>query len=328
VLKINKWIKGEMGVKRTYLLVSLFISVLPLKAYELQKVLLQVPKHAESNEMLTRDAELLTRENAKGTVILYHGFKGHKDSIRVMRTLFPDYNTLIFDFRAHGNKTEGQCCSFGLHERLDVKASVDFVKNHPQLKDLPVIAYAISMGAVSALEAQAQYGDLFDGMILDSPFDSVEAVVSRGLDNITFKLAGYDLATPLRSFFKKYSFDNRVDKALRFALNQFAGYNASTTPTCLKPVSPHQSIEKVTIPTLLISCAHDTQVPLSAVQQIHNNSSGSTQLWVADGRGHVDAFFYNPEQYLDRVNTFLKGVHHGSFDFQNVRVALGDSDKS
>lgn len=319
---------GEMEVKRTCLLVSLIVSLLPLKAYELQKILLQVPKHVDSNEMLVREAELLLRDEAQGTIILYHGFKGNKDSIRVMRTLFPNYNTLIFDFRAHGNHTDGQCCSFGAHERLDVKATVDFIKHHAQIKDKPIIAYGISMGAVSAIEAQAEYGNLFDAMIVDSPFDSVEAVISRGLDHMTFKVVGYDLAAPLRTFFRKYSFDNRVDRALRFALNKFAGMNSVTTPTCLLPVSPYKSIEKVNVPTLLIGCEQDTKVPLSAVEKIHKRSPGSTQLWVAQGRGHLDAFFYSPEQYIDRVGVFLESLLSGDFKSNKVRVALGEADKS
>lgn len=273
-----------------------------------ERAFLQVPRSEGSKEMIVRNAELLIKPKAPATIILFHGFKGDKDSIRGLRILFPRYNTLIFDFRAHGDNTQGQCCSFGAHERLDVKAAVEYVKSHPLLKDKPVFAYGISMGAVSVLEAQAYYGNLFDAIIADSPFDSVESVIERGLKKINFVVAGYDLVAPLRAFFKRHSFDERIDQALRFVLSNFAGMNASTTRTCLKPVSPYQSIKKVTVPTLLIGCAKDEQVPLDAVKAIHEQSPGSTQLWIAPGRGHLDAFFSNPEEYATKANAFFDEV--------------------
>ncbi len=281
--------------------------------FQQEKVLLQVPysdskDSKDSKEIIVRNGELVIKPKSKGTIILLHGFKGDKDSMRALRILFPHYNTFIFDFRAHGDNTQGQCCSFGAYERLDVKAAVEYVKSHPLLKDKPVFAYGISMGAVSALEAQAYYGDLFDAIIADSPFDSVESVIERGLKKVNLVVAGYDLVAPLRDFFKKHSFDQRIDQALRFVLSTFAGMNASTTRTCLKPVSPYQSITKVTVPTLLIGCAKDEQVPLDAVRAIHEKSPGSTQLWIAPGRRHIDAFFANPEEYQNRVNLFFDQV--------------------
>ena len=97
---------------------------------------------------------------------------------------------MTFDFRAHGEHCDGQRCTFGRDEHLDVITAAHFLKNHPHLKNKPVIVYGFSMGAVAAIEAQAKDNSLFSAMILDCPFDSSENIIKRSLESMQFTFFG------------------------------------------------------------------------------------------------------------------------------------------
>jgi pimeloyl-ACP methyl ester carboxylesterase len=274
-------------------------------AYEKEAVTLQVCDPALPHP-LVRDAELIVRPKARATVIFSHGFKGNKDTVRALRTLFPHYHTLIFDFRAHGKNTQGQCCSFGAHEKYEVKAAVDYIKHHPRLKHLPLFGYGISMGAASLIEAEAAFGRLFDALILDSPFDDIEQVITRGLRPLSCVIAGVDVFKPLRNFLARNMFSRAVDWVLRAIMRIFGGMDSATTPTCLCPVAPIRSLDRITTPALIMSCDSDRQIPVDVIQNIFRHAPLGSQLWIAHGRHHADAFFSNPEEYVQRINRFLE----------------------
>ena len=275
-----------------------------LSNYEKVSVTLQVEDPSMST-ILTRDAELIMRPGAQATIIFFHGFKGSKDDVRPMRALFFNYNTLILDFRAHGANASGQCCSFGAAEKYDVKAAFDFVKHHPQLKNLPIFGYGFSMGAASLIEAQAAFGPLFDALILDSPFDDIENVIKRGLRFLSLKLWGKDFLRPIRTFFERNIFTQSMNVVLRMMVKH-AGMDVKKTATCLRPVSPINSIKKVTVPCLIISCQSDKHIPVDVIKNIFKGTPKGSELWIASGRHHLDAFFSHPEDYTQKVNMFLK----------------------
>ena len=52
---------------------------------------------------------------------------------------------MTFDFRGHGKNNEGQYCTFGRDEALDVIAAVKFIKSDPELQKLPLFVYGFSM---------------------------------------------------------------------------------------------------------------------------------------------------------------------------------------
>lgn len=267
------------------------------------KVSIQVKE--DDGSVLIRPGELVMREHAKGTVLLCHGFKRDLTDTRVMRSaLFKDYNTLIFDFRAHGWLKGGECCSFGKNEVRDIQAAVEFIREHEKLKDLPLFGYGMSMGAATLILTQAQ-DPLFDGLILDSPFATMSEVIDRGLDRLTLSIAGYDMAFPLKRMLSWYAFNPSMNGTLKFVL-QMVGMDATSIATCVQPVRPVDAIEKVTAPCFIIGCVQDQQVPKEAFEQVFAAaSSRNKKLWISEGRGHVDSFFSQPEQYHEKIVSFL-----------------------
>lgn len=266
----------------------------------------------DSNQRIVRKGILMRRPQAKAVVLICHGYMCNKDDVRFLRTMFQDYTTLTFDFRAHGESIQGQHCTLGSREKYDVMGAVDFIKSQPDLKDKPLIVYGFSMGAVASILAQAEMGNLFDAAIWDCPFDSTDNILSRSIDRLKITIGGYEFNLPGRSFLKKYAYNTYVQEILKAALKTIAKMDASVINTCVEPVDTVNAAKKICIPTLLVTCKNDTKAPVEAVTAVYNGMCGQKRLWLTDGRFHYDSYFYNPERYTHRVKKFIERFLDGS----------------
>jgi pimeloyl-ACP methyl ester carboxylesterase len=90
-----------------------------------------------------------------GIAILCHGYLMNRcEPLPVARELWQvGFHCLVFDFRAMG-KSEGNLCTIGDLERLDVLSAVDFATR--TAPDLPVVVYGASMGGAAAILAAAE----------------------------------------------------------------------------------------------------------------------------------------------------------------------------
>lgn len=294
----------------------------------LEYITLSIPTLDHEDKKIERDALLMIRPKAEATVLICHGFMCDKYDIGFLRFIFSDYNVMTFDFRAHGAKADGQCCTFGAQERLDVRAAVECIKNHAALKDKPLIVYGFSMGAAASILAQAEDPTLFEAMILDCPFDSTDNILERGLSEMKFNLFGYEMplmSLPGSSYLKSYAYTPYVQAALKYFLKTIAKLDASQVVTCIEPVSPVEDIKKVTVPCLIIGCINDEKVPVKALLQVFNNAgSDNVKCWITKGVRHYDSVFHNPELYAYKVNQFIKKLVRGSLRNTNRRKILYD----
>lgn len=286
-----------------------------IKGATLEKVVLYPKQGTNSQNTIERNALLVRYKEAIGTVLICHGFMCDKFDVGFLRDLFPQgqYNFMTFDFRAHGEKRHGQYCTFGRDEAYDVIAAAQFIKNHPDLKDKPLVVYGFSMGAVAAIEAEAKAADNIDGtkgslfaaMVLDCPFDSAENVIKRALDNIKFSFFGYEFNIPGRSILQKYAFHPYIQSLVKIALKAISKLDSQDINISIRPVHTALSIKKVHTPCFFIHCKNDEKVSVSAIKTVFNNAAGYKKLWVTNGRRHFDSFFYNPELYRKRVVSFV-----------------------
>jgi pimeloyl-ACP methyl ester carboxylesterase len=281
-----------------------------LKGGKLEYVTFSAQEAEDSEKMLARHGILYIRPNARGTVLVCHGFMCDKFDISFLRrTLFEDYNVMMFDFRAHGENVDNeQCCTFGRDEALDVIGAVNYLKSRKDIKDLPRIVYGFSMGAVAAIQAQATDQTLFSAMILDCPYDTSENVIKRSLENLKFTLFGYTFEMPGKALLEKFAFNSYVQSFLKALLKTVASLDATATRTQIFPLSPVESIRKISIPCLFIHCKNDEKVPVLAAQKLYENAQGFKRLWITNGRRHFDSIFYNPEKYVHKVNRFIDYV--------------------
>lgn len=270
-------------------------------------VIIHPQKTHESAEYLTRKGLLVRYKDAKATVLISHGFMCDKYLSGFLRYMFPQgqYNFMTFDFRAHGEDIQGQHCTFGRDEAYDVIAAAKFLRNHPDLQGKPLFAYGFSMGAVASIEAQAKDGSLFDAMILDCPFDKTENVIKFGLSKMKMSVLGYEFDMPGVSILEKYAFHPYVQSMLKVWLKVVSHMETQNIVTDIQPLSPVESIKLVNVPCFFIHCKNDDRVPIIAVKSMYEGACGYKKLWLTEGRGHFDSFFYSPERYSQQVKDFL-----------------------
>lgn len=292
---------------------SSFIKKKPLPTIE--HVTLQVPEAADKKHYIERKGILTHYTTAQATVILCHGFMCDKYDTGILRQLFPKgvYNVFIFDFRAHGEASQNQWCTFGKNESQEVITAGIFVKNHPMLKNKPVFAYGFSMGAVAAIEAQAQYPNLFNAMILDCPFSSSENIIKKGLENAKIRFLGYEFGVPGRQLLQKYAFNPYIQSLVKYTLKCISNFDSKNINTIIYPLYPVETIKKVTVPCFFIHCRHDEKISTDEAKTVYQNAKGFKRLWITNGRRHYDSLFYNPEKYRLQVRDFLQKVLDGSY---------------
>jgi pimeloyl-ACP methyl ester carboxylesterase len=293
-----------------------------------RRIIFTAQESETSKKLLSRVGTLLLRPKARGIVFMMHGFMCEQRDIRLLRFLFPEFHVMTFDFRAHGEGTSGQSCTFGLNEAFDVIGAVDAVRAMPEFKNLPRIAYGFSMGAVATIMAQARDKTLFDMLILDCPFESSCKVIERGINKLTISFFGYKMALPGRNLFKRYAYHPYVQSMFKWWLKALADLNATDISTCILPFSPADAIRNINVPVFIIGCKSDDKAPIAAVHAVYKAVPGYKRLWLTNGRRHFDSLFYNPEQYLYNVRNFIDSVLSGVYKKEPLEKITEDPEET
>ena len=270
-----------------------------------ERVELPVQVTSGDNRYMTRVVEITRTPDAQATVVLCHGFMCSKDDIKFLRWIFPKCNTVVFDFRGHGEQHENQCCTFGHDEAHEVASVAQYVRQS-DIGHLPLIAYGFSMGAAASIRAQALHPELFDCAIWDCPYDSTDTMLQRCIEKLRFSAFGYSIPLPGRNILKRHVHRPWVQSCLKAALKTVAQIDTSPVETNIKYMAPRDLIQQVKIPALFIGCWNDERTPYEAVKQVYDNAAGDKQLWMTPGRRHFDSFFYDPDAYASRVQQFVE----------------------
>lgn len=216
--------------------------------------------------------------NEKGTIILCHPYgvdKGY--CLSYARFLnHAGYNTLLFDFRGHGN-SGGRYTSLGYYELKDLLAAVSFVK---EKGDGKVGVIGFSMGGTVALLAASLTSD-------------INAVVSEGA-YLSFHSAVYSFAR-CHYHAPRYPF---LPPAIWTASIRL-GFNPKELDlkVCLYKISP--------TPILIIHSEDDREIPLSEGMEIFNAAGEPKYLWVISGSEHLECYWKEGKKYERRVLEFL-----------------------
>ena len=107
-----------------------------------------------SYDGLRLHGQLLQQPSAKGTILLFHGYRSSwiiDFSIVLPYYYSLGYNLLAVDERAHG-QSEGVYITFGVHERRDVVTWAQYAAMHFG-PDHPLFLGGLSMGATTVLLA-------------------------------------------------------------------------------------------------------------------------------------------------------------------------------
>jgi alpha-beta hydrolase superfamily lysophospholipase len=221
----------------------------------------------------------LSRGAAKrGAVLLLPGIRENRLSMveraKVLRNA--GYATLLIDFQATG-ESPGDVITFGWRERFDVLAAVQMLRRRLPGERVGVIG--ISLGGAATLFAARDLD--VDAVVLESVYPSIDVAVGNRLRRRFGPLGS--MLSPL----------------LLVQLRPRLGISASV----LRPID---YIGSLTCPLLIVGGEVDHQTTPEDTRRLYDAASGSKEIWLIPGAGHVDYLRTAREEYTRRVLRFLR----------------------
>ncbi len=194
------------------------------------------------------------------------------------------YASLLVELRAHGEST-GERIGLGFEEVMDVQAAVDHLGRHPAYVDVPIVAYGLSLGGATAINATGLTPEI-DVLVSLSAFSSWSDVfvASMGLPE--------PFASVQRPFVGLYT-------------SVAYGFDRRT-------ITPKEQIRNLGgRPALLMHSRGDTQVPFDSFERLVAHAPPHVETWVREGDAHLivaEGTFLQPQDdaaYAARVLSFL-----------------------
>lgn len=238
--------------------------------------------YISSSDGLRLHAFWIPAEDAKGTVILAHGYKS---------TMLVDFS-FVFDFyhamglnllvphqRSHG-KSEGKYITFGVKESDDMLQWLQY--HNANFGALPVILSGLSMGASTMLYlADANLPGNVKGIIADCGFTSPKAILSHVFTSVTHLPAWLSIwATDIFT---------RI----------FAGFSLREKDTRI-------SLASSKVPVFMIHGKEDDFVPCKMTEDGYAACTSDKQILLVDGADHGVSFLYDSDGYTNMLITFLE----------------------
>jgi dipeptidyl aminopeptidase/acylaminoacyl peptidase len=224
-----------------------------------------------------------TNANANTTIIVLHGAT-HSKAFMLDHYGLGLYNygykLFFFDSRNRGESPITELgLTWGIDEKKDVRAAVDYVKGRPDVDSSKVVLFAESQGAATILFYTATYNDVA-AIIADSSWAYGDLMIKQ--------------AYPMRSGFP-WAIFGQITIAM---MEKHYGYSFAD-------ISPADVVEDITTPTYIIHGNADLDINPDDATIIHENlpTSSSNIIWLVENRGHVEAFL-EPD-YFDRIAEFI-----------------------
>ncbi|MEZ4884331.1 MAG: alpha/beta fold hydrolase [Chitinophagales bacterium] len=250
--------------------------VLPTKKYER----VTFPSRGEKEI----EGWLLPVENAKGTVILFHGYLGVKSLQLEEAYGFNEmgYNALMIDFLGHGG-SEGKSTSIGYGEAVDVIYAYYFAEE--ELMEDNIVLFGASMGAAAILRALSISDIQPAAILVECPFGSMQQTIQNRFTVLNAP-----------------SFPTSQLLVLWGGLqNGFWAFKHN----------PADYAKAVRTPTLLMYGKKDSRVMLEETESIYQSLSGYKHLQIFENSGHQSYCRNEHELWMQSVEVFLEEVMTG-----------------
>ena len=214
---------------------------------------------------------------SKGTVIIFHGYSGHKSSMLDQAEAFKSlgYAVMLVDFMGSGG-SEGNQTTLGVEEAEQVMTAFNYIKNK---NNTPILLFGTSMGAVAIMKSINDFDILPQSIILECPFGSMYKTTCarfRIMHAPTFPLAGFLV------------FWGGVQ-------NGFWAFGHN----------PTDYAKKINCPTLLLYGERDLNVSREEIDDIYKNLPGPKQLKTFPLAGHENYLIKYKEEWDKEVVAFL-----------------------
>ena len=217
----------------------------------------------------------------KGTVILVHGIRAYKEHfLPVCKRLADEgFNSVIIDLRGHG-ESEGLYCTFGYHEKKDIKALVDVLYQTAGVSN-NLGVWGQSLGGAVALQALALDKRLKFG-IIESTFADFR--------NIVYDYTRYHLGFNIP----------KVTDYFIWRAESIGHFNADS-------IRPAQSAKEITQPVLLVHGEKDGRIKYKYGKQIFENLAYPEKEFISYPEGnHLNVWAIGGERYFEKVIEFLE----------------------
>ena len=221
-------------------------------------------------------------DSAKGTVIIFHGYRGSKSGMidRSDEFLKLGYNTLLVDFMGSGG-SEGSSTTIGFKEAEEVKTCFDYVASKGEKN---IYLLGTSMGAAAIMKAVNDYQLNAKGVILECPFGTMYKTVS-----VRVQAMGVN-PVPIAGMIMFWG-------GLE---NGFWPFNHN----------PEEYAKNIKLPTLLMWGEEDKRVSRAETEAIYANLQGPKTLKTFPLSGHQDYLPQYHDLWVSDVNSFLQNSGH------------------
>ncbi|NLE58161.1 MAG: alpha/beta fold hydrolase [Planctomycetes bacterium] len=228
---------------------------------------------------LTLDGWFIPQSGASRTIVICHGAGANKGNfVWFLGSLTrPDYNVVFFDFRAHGS-SDGRTTTYGIRERRDVTAVVDWLKRERPAQSQVIVGLGSSQGAM-ALALAAAEDERIDAVILDSPFSSP-------CDLAHYHARRVPVIGPV------------------FVSIILAGMSAQTGTDFFNTSAVEALSRLGSHPVMVIHGDEDIGMPASHPQALYDAAPGPREIWFGPGP-HSNIVTADPRAYEQRVFAFL-----------------------
>ena len=215
--------------------------------------------------------------NPRGTVILFHGFRGNKSSMLDKADIFIEqgFNVLLVDFMGSGG-SEGNQTTIGFLEAEQVKTSYEYLVANGEKN---IILYGTSMGSVAIMKSISDYGIQPSGIIIEYPFGSMYQTVCARFESMN---------TPTFPMASLLVFWGGVQ-------NGFWSFG----------FCPSEYAKKINCPTLLMYGLKDEKVSKKEIDNIFTNLNGRKKLIIYKNAGHENYLISYKDEWTKDVSQFL-----------------------
>ena len=186
------------------------------------------------------------------------------------------FNILMIDLRAHG-LSGGEVSSWGVGERHDVEAAVDWVKGQ-RIAAGSIGALGASLGATSCVYATAEDPDIA-ALVIDGPGVVDYPSIRRSWNRLT---RTPDLFMPAGVLMERLLY----------------GYD-------MRELRPVDAMRKIPPRPVLVIYGSKELPPDSDRRPLIKAALPASELWVVEGAAHTGAYTTVPDTYLQKVGAFF-----------------------
>ena len=234
---------------------------------------------------LNLQATLIEQENAKATLLMFHGYRSSGINDFSCATEFYyslGFNLLIVDQRAHG-KSEGKYIGFGATERFDCQTWARLIYKRYG-KELPILITGISMGGATVLMASAlELPENVAAIISDSAFTSPADILSHVIRK-SYHI-NPSIILPFMNMWSK-------------ALAKYSFYD----------VSAEDTVRQAKVPILFIHGLDDDFVPSEMSKRSLEACASKKDFVFVEKAGHGESYLVDNERCEATLKSFISNI--------------------